>query len=153
MTPRRLVSFPGLSWTILERLTLAEAERLRRVRVESCSAAGTGGYGPRGLPAFGLSEREQQEIWEHYAASQIQRAPPGDKPVLTLESMDIVTYGANRLLRVRFRSDERRGSMHWTVLGLYTDVDTILLAHLGTPENREEGIAGLESIATTLRRN
>jgi len=41
--------------------------------------------------------------------------------------------------------------MHWTVLGLYTVNDTIFLAHLGTPENRDEGIAGLEAIATSLR--
>jgi len=115
------------------------------------SVAGSGGFGPRGLPRFGLSEREQQEIWERYATGRVQRAPPGDKPVLTLESMDIPTYGRNRLLRVRFRSDELRGSMHWTILGLYTEVDSILLAHLGTPENREEGIAGLEAIATSLR--
>jgi len=115
------------------------------------SVAGSGGYRSRGLPQFGLSEKEQQALWEHFATSRIQGAPPSDKPVLTLESIDIPTYGLNRLLRVRFRSDELRGSMHWTVLGLYTDVDSILLAHLGTPENREEGIAGLEAIATSLR--
>jgi len=107
----------------------------------------------RGLPEFGLSEKEQQALWERFATSRVQGAPPGDKPVLTLESIDIAWYGLNRLLRVRFRSDELRGSMHWTVLGLYTDVDTILLAHLGTPENREEGIAGFEAIAASLRLN
>jgi len=117
------------------------------------SVAGSGGYGQRGLPEFGLSEKEQQALWERFATSRIQGAPPGDKPVLTLESIDIAWYGINRLLRVRFRSDELRGSMHWTVLGLYTDVDTILLAHLGTPENREEGIAGFEAIAASLRLN
>ena len=77
------------------------------------------------------------------------RAP--DFTVLLAESIDIATYGFNKLLRLRFRSDERRGSMHWTVLGLYAVNDTIFLAHLGTPENRDEGIAGLEAIATSLR--
>jgi len=115
------------------------------------SVAGSGGYGSRGLPLFGFSEKEQQALWERFATSRIQGAPPEDKPVLTLESIDFPTYGLNRLLRLRFRSDELRGSMHWTVLGLYTAVDTILLAHLGTPENRAEGIAGLEAIATSLR--
>jgi hypothetical protein len=119
--------------------------------IQVISVAGSGGYGVRGLPQYGLSESEKQALWERFATGRIQRALPGDKPVLTLESIDIPTYGSNRLLRLRFRSDERRGSMHWTILGLYTAVDTILLAHLGTPENRDEGIAGLEAIATSLR--
>ena len=63
----------------------------------------------------------------------------------------MVDYGLNRVLRVRFRSDEVRGSMHWTVLGLFNSTDTISLAHVGTPEDREEGIAGLEAIASSIR--
>src|SRR5215831_15662396 len=121
--------------------------------IQDRSVGNTGGHGPRGLPQYGLSDKEQQTLWEQFATNRIQRAPPGDKPVLTLESIDIPTYGLNRLLRVRFRSDERRGSLHWTVLGLYTNIDTILFAHLGTPENHEEGMAGLEAIATSLRLN
>jgi hypothetical protein len=115
------------------------------------SMAGSGGYGRRELPRFGLTESEEQALWERFATRRIEAAPPGDKPVLTLESIDITNYGLNRLLRLRFRSDERRGSMRWTVLGFYTAGDTILLAHVGTPENPEEGIAGLEAIATSLR--
>ena len=41
--------------------------------------------------------------------------------------------------------------MHWTVLGLYTENDTVSIAHLGIPEDRDEGIAGLEAIVTSLR--
>jgi hypothetical protein len=117
------------------------------------SVYGSGGFGERDLTQYGLSESEKQAIWARFATGRIERAPPGDKPVLTLESIDMVTYGFNRLLRLRFRSDELRGAMHWTVLGLYTANDTIMLAHLGTPENRDEGIAGFEAIATTLRFN
>jgi len=113
------------------------------VWIQVPSVAGSGGYGQRAAGALGAVRD----------SSRVQGAPPGDKPVLTLESIDIAWYGLNRLLRVRFRSDELRGSMHWTVLGLYTDVDTILLAHLGTPENRQEGIAGFEAIAASLRLN
>jgi hypothetical protein len=115
------------------------------------SMAGSGGDGVRSFTRFGLTDKEKQELWENFATGRIQRAPAGDKPVLTLESLDVTSYGANRLLRLRFRSDELRGSMHWTVLGLYTSADTVLIAHLGTPENRDEGLAGLEAIATSLR--
>jgi len=100
---------------------------------------------------FGLSERDKQALWERFASNRIQQAPATDRPKLTLESIDVVNYGLNRALRVRFRSDEARGTMHWTVLGVYTANDTISVAHLGTPENRDEGIAGLEAIATSIR--
>ena len=115
------------------------------------SVAASGGYGARDLTQYGLSAKEQQALWERFATGRIERAPPGDKPVLTLESIDVATYKINKLLRLRFRSDELRGSLHWTVLGFYTSDDTILLAHLGTPENRDEGLAGFEAIATSLR--
>jgi hypothetical protein len=82
---------------------------------------------------------------------RIDHAPDTDKPTLTLESVDVVDYGLNRVLRVRFRSDEARGSLHWTVIGFFNSSDTISLAHVGTPENREEGLAALEAIVTTLR--
>jgi hypothetical protein len=121
--------------------------------IQVASAYNSGGYGLTDLTQYGLSDREKQAMWERFATGRIQRAPAHDKPVLTLESMDLVNYRFNRLLRLRFRSDESRGSLHWTVLGLYTASDTILLAHLGTPENREEGIAGLETIAASLRLN
>jgi hypothetical protein len=41
--------------------------------------------------------------------------------------------------------------MYWTVLGLFTSSDTISLAHVGTPENRDEGLSALEEIATSIR--
>jgi hypothetical protein len=70
---------------------------------------------------------------------------------LTLESIDVVSYGLNRVLRVRFKSEEARGSMYWTVLGVYSSNDTVSLAHLGAPEDRNEGIAGFEEIVASLR--
>jgi len=115
------------------------------------SVAGSGGYGPGELPRFGLTDSQKKALWELFATRRIESAPPGDKPVLTLESIDIENYGLNRLLRLRFRSDELRGSLRWTVLGLYAANDAILLAHLGTPENSDEGLAGLDAIATSLR--
>ena len=81
------------------------------------SLARAGGYGARDLTRYGLTDSEKRALWERFATARIQRAPPTDKPVLTLESIDIATYGLNRVLRFRFRSDEARGSMHWTVLG------------------------------------
>jgi hypothetical protein len=121
------------------------------------SEAGSGGWYSSSSPLardplrFGLTDREKQALWERFEASRVQRAPPNDKPKLTLELIDVVTYGLNRALRIRFRSDEARGSMYWTVLGVYTSNDTVSLAHLGTPEDRDEGIADLEAIATSLR--
>ena len=121
------------------------------------SEAGSGGWNlPRNpftrdpLP-LGLNERQKQALWERFAASRIQRAPPTAKPKLTLGSIDVVSYGLNRVLRLRFKSEEARGSMYWTVLGVYSSNDTVSLAHLGTPEDRAEGIAGFEEIAATLR--
>lgn len=115
------------------------------------SVAGAGGYWAGELPRFGLTDSQKKVLWERFATRRIESAPPGDKPALTLESIDIENYGFNRLLRLRFRSEELRGSLRWTVLGFYSGNDTILLAHLGTPENPEEGIAGLDAIATSLR--
>jgi hypothetical protein len=50
---------------------------------------------------------------------------PIDKPKLTLESIDVVSYESSN--------------------------DTVSLAHLGTPEDRNEGIAGFEEIVASLR--
>jgi hypothetical protein len=117
------------------------------------SEARTGGWYISSAPLrFGLTEQEKQGIWQRFSTARIDRAPPTDKPTLTLELMDVVDYGLNRrVLRVRFRSDDARGSMYWTVLGLFSSSDTISLAHVGTPENRDEGLSALEEIATSIR--
>jgi len=116
------------------------------------SAARFGEYAGGNLVRYGLSgDKEKQALWERFAAARIQGAPPEDKPVLTLEVVDLAGYGSNQFVRVRFRSDELRGSLYWTVLGLYTEDNAVLLAHLGTPEDREEGMAGFEAIAASLR--
>jgi hypothetical protein len=112
---------------------------------------GTGNLFERGPLRFGLTDSQKQAFWERFAANRVQKAPPSDKPKLTLEVIDVASYGLNRALRMRFRSDEARGSLHWTVLGMYTTNDTVSLAHLGTPENRDEGIDGFEAIAASLR--
>jgi hypothetical protein len=65
--------------------------------------------------------------------------------------MELVDYSENRVLRLRFRSDITRGSMHWTVLGFYGSSGMVTVAHVGVPEDREEGIAGLEVIAQSFR--
>jgi len=39
------------------------------------SVAGSGGYGQRGLPEFGLSEKEQQALWERFATLAGYREP------------------------------------------------------------------------------
>jgi len=116
------------------------------------SQARSGGWYSTNNPLrFGLSEQEKKGMWDNFARARIDHAPDTDKPTLTLESIDVVDYGLNRVLRVRFRSDEARGSLHWTVIGFFNSSDTISLAHLGTPENREEGLPALEAIITSLR--
>ena len=80
-----------------------------------------------------------------------RRVPPTDQPILTLEAMGIEEYRQNRFLRVRFRADATAGSMHWTVLNFYGSSHIVTVAHLGTPEDSEEGIAGLEVIARSFR--
>jgi hypothetical protein len=120
------------------------------IQVGSLARSG-GWYSSNNPLRFGLSEQEKNGMWENFARARIDHAPDTDKPTLTLESIDVVDYGLNRVLRVRFRSDEARGSLHWTVIGFFNSSDTISLAHVGTPENREEGLAALEAIVTSLR--
>jgi hypothetical protein len=104
------------------------------------------------LNRYGLSEREKQPIWRRFSTDLIQRAPPADQLKLSLEGMEVETYGENRFLRLRFRSDATTtGSMHWTVLNFYGSLYIVTVAHLGTPEDIEEGIVGLEVIARSFR--
>ena len=118
------------------------------------SEARSGGWYSSSNPLqFGLSEQDKKGMWERFSQARIDRAPASDKPALTLESIDVVDYGLNRVLRVRFRSDEARGSLHWTVMGFFNSTDTISFAHVGTPEDRDEGLAALEAIVTSLRFN
>ncbi len=116
-------------------------------------ARSSGWYSSSNPLQFGLTEQEKKGLWERFSRARIDNAPSTDKPTLTLESIDVVDYGLNRVLRVRFRSDEARGSLHWTVIGFFNSTDTISLAHVGTPEDREEGLAALEEIVTSLRFN
>jgi len=120
--------------------------------IQVASEARSGGWYASSDPLrFGLSEGEKQNLWQTFSARRIERAPETDKPKLTLESIDVLDYGLNRMLRVRFRSEETRGSLHWTVLGFFSSTDTISIAHVGTPENRDEGLEGLAKVAESLR--
>jgi hypothetical protein len=127
--------------------------------IQVSSQAGTGGWYSSSLAnpfsrdpvRFALTDSQKKALWERFATQRVYNAPQNDKPKLTLEVIDVVNYGLNRVLRMRFRSDEARRSLYWTVLGLYTRDDTVSLAHLGTPENRDEGMAGFETVAATLR--
>ena len=103
------------------------------------------------LNRYGLSEREKQSIWRRFSTDLIRRAPPADQLKLSLEGMEVETYGENRFLRLRFRSDATTGSMHWTVLNFYGSSSIVTVAHLGTPEDIKEGIAGLEVIVRSFR--
>ena len=122
--------------------------------IQVASRAGAGGwYNSRKRLEFGLGDGEKKAVWQRLSTGLIEHAPPGDKPKLTLDSMDVIDYGQNRVLQVRFRSDESRGSLHWTVLGFYNESDTVFMAHVGTPDDPKEGLAGLESIAYSFRFN
>jgi hypothetical protein len=101
---------------------------------------------------FGLSDREKQTIWQSLSTNLIQAAPAAEKPNLTLESIDVVQdYYVRSVLRLRFTADVPRGSMHWTVLEFYGSAGVVTVAHVGIPEDRDEGIAGLEAIARWFR--
>jgi hypothetical protein len=41
--------------------------------------------------------------------------------------------------------------MHWTVLEFYGSSGVVNIAHVGVPENRGEGTAGLEELARSFR--
>jgi hypothetical protein len=116
-------------------------------------ARSIGWYNSSNPLQFGVTEQEKKGLWERFSRTRIDNAPAADKPTLTLESIDVVDYGLNRVLRVRFQSDEARGSLHWTVIGFFSSSDTISLAHVGTPEDRDDGLTALEAIVTSLRLN
>ncbi len=116
------------------------------------SQIGPGGWNTFKDLRFGLSDREKQAIWQRLAASLIQTAPPAEKPNLTLESLDVVEdYRVKNVLRLRFTADVPRGSMHWTVLEFYGSSGVVTVAYVGIPEDREEGLAGLEVLARSFR--
>ena len=116
------------------------------------SQVGAGGWYTFQDLRFGLSDREKRAIWQRLAARLIQAAPPAEKPNLTLESLDVVEdYHVKNVLRLRFTADVPRGSMHWTVLEFYGSSGVVTVAHIGIPEDREEGIAGREVLARSFR--
>ena len=87
----------------------------------------------------------------------MRRNPPdsigasGRKPTPTLESLDFEYYAENRPRRLRFRAAGLRASMHWAVLEFYGSSGVVTVARVGIPENREEGIDGLEVLARSFR--
>jgi hypothetical protein len=115
------------------------------------SASGPGGWYTRRDFSFELSEREKQLLWERFSARLIQAVPPDERPTLTLESLGFEYYGQNRPLRLRFRADGPGGSVQWTVLEFHGSSGLVTLAHVGTPENPEEGISGFEVLAQSFR--
>jgi len=44
-----------------------------------------------------------------------------------------------------------RGLMYWTVLGFYSSAHVVAIWHVGIPEDRNEGVAGLEAIGRSFR--
>lgn len=119
------------------------------IQVASASAPGNW-YARRDL-RFGLSDRQKQEMWQQFSTRLRQSATPTENPNFILESLDFEYYGANRPLRLRFTADEPRGSIHWTVLEFYGSSGVVTVAHMGIPENRDEGIPGLEVLARSFR--
>jgi hypothetical protein len=120
--------------------------------IQARSQSAPGGWYTFKELQFGLSDREKQAVWQRLRARLIQTAPPPEKPNLTLESLDIVEdYAVKHVLRLRFTADVPRGSMHWTVLEFYGSSGVVTVAHVGIPEDRNEGIAGLEEIARWFR--
>ena len=120
--------------------------------IQVMSRVGPGGWYTFKDLRFGLSDGEKQAIWQQLSTNLIQTAPAAEKPNLTLESIDVLEdYSVRSVLRLRFTADVPRGSMHWTVLEFYDSSGVVTVAHVGTPEDRDEGIAGLEVIARWFR--
>jgi len=123
----------------------------RGASIQVRSHTGPGGWYTFQDLRFGLSDRERQAIWQRVSTSLIQAAPPAERPTLTLESLDLEDYGENRVLRLRFTAHLPRGSVHWTVLEFYGQSGAVTVAHVGTPEDRDEGLAALEKLARSFR--
>jgi hypothetical protein len=121
------------------------------IQVQSAESA-EGWYA--GRDRFGLTDQQKKAMWQRLSTSMTQAAPPGEKPTLTLQSLDLVDdYFVRNVLRLRFTVDGPRGSMRWTVLEFYGSAGTVNVAHVGIPEDSEEGIAGLEGLASSFRFN
>ncbi len=120
--------------------------------IQVASAVGAGGWYTFKDLRFGLGDREKQEIWQRLSTNLTQAAPAGEKPNLTLQSLDVVEdYWVRNVLRLRFTADVPRGSMHWTVLEFYSSAGVVTVAHVGIPEDSGEGIAGLDVLAQSFR--
>lgn len=107
--------------------------------------------GARLRPGQRLDERERESLWTWWATFLRQTAPPSDTPRLSVVDMEVVEYGPNAALRVRYVAEVQRGPMRWTVLFLHGESRSATVAHVGTPEDANEGLTGLETVARSFR--
>src|SRR5262249_13399482 len=86
-----------------------------------------------------LNDREKDAIWSNFSHALLASARANDKPKLTLVSMAVSSYGNNSALVVRFLSSVQRGELRWTTMSFSGRRHVVAMAHLGTPENADEG--------------
>jgi hypothetical protein len=107
--------------------------------------------GVRYPAGYVLNDAEKKNIWQAVESALLKDSPPTDRPVLTMRSVDVTEFGGNVALRLRFLREDRRGVFTWTVLAFYGDRHVVPVAHVGVPENEDEGIEGLEVIGRTFK--
>jgi hypothetical protein len=98
-----------------------------------------------------LTDGEKNTLWQRFEGDFVAAAAAGDKPRLTLDSIDVVDFGPNTVLKLHFRRDDQRGLTVWTFLVFYGARHLVAVSHCGIPDAPDEGIAGLDVIANSFR--
>jgi hypothetical protein len=100
---------------------------------------------------YALNESEKATVWQAVEQTIVAASPATDKPKLTLDSMDVVDFGPNTVLRIRFQREDQRGLRIMTVLAFYSAQRIVVVLHCGIPGDPNEGINGLDVIARSFR--
>jgi hypothetical protein len=115
------------------------------------SVAVTPNSGTRYAQGYQLTPRERDALWRVFARTMADRAPEGNKPVLTLRTLEIRDYpgGAARVLS--YAQEDLMGTVIWTQVRFFTEGSAVVLLHAATAENPANGLEGLEAMAQSFR--
>ena len=64
--------------------------------------------------------------------------------------MDVRDYGKNTVLFFRIQREDQRGSFLWTAIAFFSDRFVLTFEHCGISDSPDEGLSGLEAMATSF---
>ena len=98
-----------------------------------------------------LSPRERDALWRVFARTMADRAPDGNKPVLTLRALELRDYPGGTARVLSYAQEDQMGPVIWTQVRFFTEGSAVALLHAATAENTTNGQDGLEAIARSFR--